>query len=70
MIDEKLKSVYHDIVSRSAAQEEFHQATREVLETLGPVVAKHPEYLHARIIQMLAEPELTTVNPISQRQPQ
>ena len=57
MIDEKLKSVYHDIVSRSAAQEEFHQATREVLETLGPVVAKHPEYLHARIIQMLAEPE-------------
>ena len=57
MIDEKLKSVYHDIVSRSAAQEEFHQATREVLEMLGPVVAKHPEYLHARIIQMLAEPE-------------
>ncbi len=57
MIDEKLKSVYHDIVSRNPAQQEFHQATREVLESLGPVVAKHPEYLHAKVIQMLAEPE-------------
>ncbi|MCB1026803.1 MAG: NADP-specific glutamate dehydrogenase [Microthrixaceae bacterium] len=57
MIDEKLKTVYHDIVSRNPAQEEFHQAAREVLETLGPVVAKHPEFLQARIIQMLAEPE-------------
>ncbi len=57
MIDEKLTAVYDEIVRDNPAQPEFHQATREVLESLGPVVAKHPELARYKIIQRICEPE-------------
>ena len=57
MIDEKLQGIFDDIIRRNPGEPEFHQATREVLESLGPVVTKHPEYLQSKIIQRIAEPE-------------
>jgi glutamate dehydrogenase (NADP+) len=41
-IDEKLEPVFNDVLRRNAGEPEFHQAVREVLESLGRVVAKHP----------------------------
>ena len=38
-----LGDIYDVVLRRSPAQPEFHQAVREVLETIGPVVAEHPE---------------------------
>ena len=32
------------VVRRNPGEAEFHQAVREVLESLGPVLAKHPEF--------------------------
>lgn len=57
MIDEKLHDLYEDIVARNPAEGEFHQAVREVFDSLGPVVAKHPHYTDAAIIRRLCEPE-------------
>jgi glutamate dehydrogenase (NADP+) len=57
MLDEKLESTYDDVVRRNPAEPEFHQAAREVLESLGPVVAKHPELARQKIIQRICEPE-------------
>lgn len=57
MIDEKLEGILADIVTRNPAEPEFHQAVREVLGSLGPVVAKHPEFTHHKIIQRICEPE-------------
>lgn len=57
MIDEKLHDLYEDIVARNPAEREFHQAVREVFDSLGPVVAKHPHYTDAAIIRRLCEPE-------------
>jgi glutamate dehydrogenase (NADP+) len=57
MIDEKLEAVFDDIVRRNPAEPEFHQAAREVLESLGPLVAKRPELARHKIIQRIAEPE-------------
>jgi glutamate dehydrogenase (NADP+) len=57
VIDEKLQGILDDIIRRNPGEPEFHQATREVLESLGPVVTKHPEYLQSKIIQRIAEPE-------------
>jgi glutamate dehydrogenase (NADP+) len=57
MIDEKLEGIYDDVVRRNAGEVEFHQAVREVLESLGPVVAKHPEFAEHKIIQRICEPE-------------
>ena len=57
MIDEKLETIFDDVVRRNPAEPEFHQATREVLESLGPVIAKNPEFARNKIIQRIAEPE-------------
>ena len=57
MTNETLQSIYDEIITRSPGEPEFHQAAREVLESLAPVVAKRPEYLQSKIIQRIAEPE-------------
>ena len=56
-MDTKLQDVYDEVLRRNPGETEFHQAVREVLESLGPVVAKHPDYADAAIIQRMCEPE-------------
>ena len=56
-LDEKLHDIYAEVLRRNPGEQEFHQAVREVLSSLGPVVAKHPEYADDAIIRRLCEPE-------------
>jgi glutamate dehydrogenase (NADP+) len=57
VIDEKLEGVYAEVVRRNAGEAEFHQAVREVFESIGPVLAKHPEFGDHKILQRICEPE-------------
>ena len=57
MIVEKLQPVLDQVLLRNAGEPEFHQAVREVLESLGPVIAKHPDYLEHALIERICEPE-------------
>lgn len=57
IIDEKLSGLFQDVVNRNPAEAEFHQAVREVLESLGPVLAKYPEFGEHKIIERICEPE-------------
>ena len=57
MLDEKVDLLFEEVVQRNAGEVEFHQAVREVLESLGPVLAKYPEFARAKIIQRICEPE-------------
>ncbi len=57
MMDTGLTAIYDEIVRANPAQPEFHQATLEVLESVGPAIAKHPEYAEHKIIQRICEPE-------------
>jgi len=45
------------VVAKNPEQTEFHQAVREVVESLVPVLDKHPEYRKAKILDRLVEPE-------------
>ncbi|QTX06209.1 NADP-specific glutamate dehydrogenase [Agromyces archimandritae] len=56
-LHETLVPVFEEVVARNPGEREFHQAVREVLESLGGVVAKHPEYTDAEVIRRLCEPE-------------
>jgi glutamate dehydrogenase (NADP+) len=56
-IDEKLAPIVAEVTQRNAGEEEFHQAVREVLGSLGRVVAKHPHYADQALIERLCEPE-------------
>ena len=55
--ESRLQSIYDLVVQRNPGEGEFHQAVREVLDSLGPVVARHPEYTDARVIERICEPE-------------
>ena len=56
-LDEKVHDIYEEVVGRNPGEQEFHQAVYEVLNCLGPVVAKHPEYGDSAVIRRLCEPE-------------
>ncbi|AMV71465.1 NADP-specific glutamate dehydrogenase [Desulfuromonas carbonis] len=56
-LDEKLEPIYKEVLDRNPGEVEFHQAVREVVETLGPVLVKHPEFTHHKIIERICEPE-------------
>ncbi|MFD2739589.1 NADP-specific glutamate dehydrogenase [Sulfitobacter aestuarii] len=56
-IDEKLEPVLAEVMARNAGEAEFHQAAREVLESLGPVVARHPAYAEGALLERICEPE-------------
>jgi glutamate dehydrogenase (NADP+) len=52
-----LEPIYARVLSRNPGEVEFHQAVREVLQSIGPAVTKHPEYADAKIIERICEPE-------------
>ncbi len=52
-----IESLKEDIFARNAGEPEFHQAVAEVLDTLDPVLDRHPEYLELDIVRRLCEPE-------------
>ena len=52
-----IENVYEDVVDRNPGEEEFHQAVREVLESVEPALKKHPEFAEAKILERLVEPE-------------
>ncbi|MDT8445043.1 MAG: NADP-specific glutamate dehydrogenase [Desulfuromonadales bacterium] len=56
-MDEKVAPIFREVLARNPGEIEFHQATREVLESLGPVLVKHPEFTHHKIIERICEPE-------------
>ncbi|MBE7011789.1 MAG: NADP-specific glutamate dehydrogenase [Ruminococcaceae bacterium] len=52
-----LNSVMETVVKRNPGEPEFHQAVKEVLESLEPVIAAHPEYEASGLIERIVEPE-------------
>ncbi|HNP36898.1 MAG TPA: NADP-specific glutamate dehydrogenase [Woeseiaceae bacterium] len=56
-IDEKLQPVLNTVIHRNAGELEFHQAVREVLESLGRVISKRPEFAEDALIERICEPE-------------
>ncbi|MFP5505139.1 MAG: NADP-specific glutamate dehydrogenase [Gammaproteobacteria bacterium] len=56
-IDAKIQTIFEQVVRRNPGESEFHQAVKEVIETLGPALRRHPEYAEHKIIERICEPE-------------
>jgi glutamate dehydrogenase (NADP+) len=46
-----------ELKAKNPGEPEFHQAAMEVVESLAPVLDRHPEYRKAKILERIAEPE-------------
>ena len=55
--NEYLLKVMETVKKRNPNEPEFHQAVSEVLESLEPVIAKHPEFEETGLIDRIVEPE-------------
>jgi glutamate dehydrogenase (NADP+) len=52
-----IESVLNSVVDKNPNEPEFHQAVREVLESLQPVFQRFPRYEEQRILERITEPE-------------
>ncbi|PWB65451.1 MAG: glutamate dehydrogenase, partial [Deltaproteobacteria bacterium] len=60
-LTERLEAIFQDVIKRNPGEVEFHQAVKEVLESLGPVLVKYPDFAEAKIIERICEPERQTI---------
>ncbi|MED4751732.1 NADP-specific glutamate dehydrogenase [Brevibacillus choshinensis] len=52
-----VNEVYETIQARNPGEHEFHQAVKEIFDSLVPVFAKHPKYMNNGILERISEPE-------------
>ena len=54
---EAVQSIYDGVLDRNPGQPEFHQAVKEVFESIEPALERKPEYLDAAILERVTEPD-------------
>jgi len=56
-VESLVQAVFDQVVSRNPGEVEFHQAVKEVLTTLGPVLERNPHKAKAGVLDRVVEPE-------------
>ena len=46
-----------DLIAKNPGEKEFHQAVREVLESVAPYIVEHPYLMDQKILERIVEPE-------------
>ncbi|MBI4721261.1 MAG: NADP-specific glutamate dehydrogenase [Chitinivibrionia bacterium] len=54
-----------EVKSKNAAEQEFHEAVKNVAESLDPVLERYPQYRQAMVLERIVEPERTITFRIS-----
>jgi len=52
-----VEGLMETVVARNPGETEFHQAAQEVIDSVAPVIDKHPEFAKAKILERLVEPD-------------
>jgi glutamate dehydrogenase/leucine dehydrogenase len=53
----KVEAFMAKVIAKNPAEAEFHQAVREVVESLMPFIEENPKYKDAKILERIVEPE-------------
>src|SRR5436190_10595860 len=56
-VQKKVDAFMQHIAAKNPGESEFHQAVKEVAETVMPFIEMHPQYEKAKILERIAEPE-------------
>jgi glutamate dehydrogenase/leucine dehydrogenase len=56
-VSNSLEGFLKNVVSKNPAEAEFHQAVREVLESIWPIIESTPRYRSGKILERIVEPE-------------
>jgi len=56
-MSKKIEEFMQKVMAKNPGEAEFHQAVREVTESIIPFIEKHPKYQEAKILERIVEPE-------------
>jgi len=56
-MSKKVEDFMKKVIAKNSGETEFHQAVREVVESVMPYLEKNPKYLKAKILERIVEPE-------------
>lgn len=56
-VQQYVDQVFETVKKRNPNESEFHQAVKEVFDSLKPVLAKNPQYMKQGILERIVEPE-------------
>ena len=56
-MSKKVEDFMKKVIEKNPGETEFHQAVREVAESVIPFIEKNPKYLKAKILERIVEPE-------------
>ncbi|MDH3744505.1 MAG: NADP-specific glutamate dehydrogenase [Acidobacteriota bacterium] len=56
-MSDSVQSFMEEVITKNPAEPEFHQAVREVAESVWPVIEEHPRYRRGKILERMVEPE-------------
>jgi glutamate dehydrogenase (NADP+) len=60
-MSKKIEDFMDLVAKRNPGEAEFHQAVREVVESVMPFIEKNPKYQKAKILERMIEPERTVI---------
>ena len=56
-MSDKVAVFMEKVIAKNPGEREFHQAVHEVVESLMPVLDRHPKYREAKVLERIVEPE-------------
>lgn len=57
LLNVKLNEFMAKVIAKNPGEVEFHQAVKEVVESLMPFIEENPKYKHAKVLERIIEPE-------------
>jgi len=57
LLNVKVNEFMAKVIARNPGETEFHQAVKEVTETIMPFIQEHPKYQKAKVLERMVEPE-------------
>ena len=56
-MNKSIDQFMESLISKNPEQIEFHQAVKEVIESIWSFLQENPQYMHANILDRIVEPE-------------
>ncbi|MBU0894964.1 MAG: glutamate dehydrogenase, partial [Candidatus Omnitrophica bacterium] len=56
-MQKRVEEFMHKVIAKNRGETEFHQAVREVAESVMPYINENPKYQKAKILDRMVEPE-------------
>jgi glutamate dehydrogenase/leucine dehydrogenase len=57
ILNVKVNDFMAKVIAKNPGETEFHQAVKEVVESIMPVIEENPKYKHGKILERITEPE-------------